>query len=256
MAKSGISACIMAADDVEGLERCLKALHFVDEICVLLDARHGDACLAVAEAHAHRIEHHAYEGDVDQRSRSLAMGACEWLLALDPDEVVSDALAAEIVRAVAEAPADVGGYELDRVTWHLGRWIEHGDFHPDWKLRLARRERSRVVGLDPHGRIEVEGRALRLRGRLEHYSYRDLADQVQRMVFFSGEAARAMHAEGRRAGFSHLVLRPPWRFFRGYVLKQGFRDGWPGFVVAAVTSFYVFLKYARLWELQRARATP
>ncbi len=248
-----ISACIMAADDAEGLERCVKALPFVDEICVLLDARHGDACAAVAEAHAHRIERHAYAGDVDQRSRSLDMATGDWALALDPDEVVSAPLAEEIVHAVLAAPPGVDGFELDRVTWHLGRWIEHGDFHPDWKLRLVRSDRARVVGLDPHGRIVVDGRVERLRGRLEHYSYRDLADQVQRMVFFSGEAARALHAQGRRAGFSHLALRPLWRFFRGYVLKQGFRDGWPGFIVAAVTSFYVFLKYARLWELGRRR---
>jgi hypothetical protein len=250
--RAPISACVMAADDPESLERCLEALRFASEINVLLDARHGDACAAVAEAHAHVVSAHAYEGDLDQRRRSLAMASHEWALAIDPDEIVSEALAREISRAVATAPADLHGFELDRVTWHLGRWIEHGDFHPDWKLRLVRRAHARVAGRDPHGRIEVAGRVQRLRGRLEHYSYRDLADQVRRMIFFSGEAARAMYAEGQRAGFSRLVLRPPARFLRGYLLKQGFRDGWPGFVVAVVTSFYVFLKYARLWELERA----
>jgi len=246
-----ISACVMAADDPEWLERCLKALHFADEINVLLDARHGDACVATARAHAHRVEAHAYEGDLDQRRRSIAMARHEWVLVADPDEIVSDALAREIVDAVANAPARVDGFELDRVTWHLGRWIEHGEFHPDWKLRLVRRSAVRVAGRDPHGRLEVDGRVERLRGRFEHYSYRDLADQIRRMLFFSHEAARALHAEGRRARFSELVLRPPARFLRGYVLKQGFRDGWPGFMVAVVTAFYVFLKYARLWELER-----
>ncbi len=240
----------MAADDPSFLERCLKALHFVDEINVLLDARHGDACMAVAEAHAHHVESHPYEGDLDQRRRSIAMASHDWVLVADPDEIVSDALATEIARAIAQAPDDLYGFELDRVTWHLGRWIEHGEFHPDWKLRVVRKAHARVAGLDPHGRIEVDGRVERLRGRFEHYSYRDLADQVRRMLFFSGEAARAMHAEGRRARFSHLVLRPPARFLRGYLLKQGFRDGWPGFMVAVITSFYVFLKYARLWELE------
>lgn len=251
-----LSACIMAADDPEWLERCLKALPFVDEINVLLDANHGDACLAVAEAHAQRIERQAYLGDVEQRRRSIAMATGDWVLVLDPDEIVSRELGFEMLEAMAAAPASTAGFELDRVTFHLGRWILHGDFHPDWKPRLFRRGAARVVGLDPHGRIEIEGGVRRLAGRLEHYSYRDLADQVRRMLFFSGEAARAMHAQGRRARFSHLVLRPPARFVRGYLLKRGFLDGWPGFIVAVITSTYVFLKYARLWELERADPRP
>lgn len=247
-----LSACIMAADAPEWLERCLKALPFVDEINVLLDSNHGDACLAVAEAHAHRIERQAYRGDVEQRRRSIEMATGQWVLVLDPDEIVSSELGLEMVEAIAGAPASVAGFELDRVTFHLGRWILHGDFHPDWKPRLFRHGTARVAGRDPHGRIEIDGGVRRLAGRLEHYSYRDLADQVRRMLFFSGEAARAMHAEGRRAGFSQLVLRPPARFLRGYLLKRGFLDGWPGFIVAVITSGYVFLKYARLWELERA----
>lgn len=246
-----ISACVMAAADPELLERCLKALHFVDEINVLLDARHGDICRAVAEAHAHRIEAHAFEGYRDQRARCLGLASHEWVLAVDADEVVSAELAAEIIRGAGEAPPSVAGFELDRVAWHLGRWIEHGDFHPDWKLRLVRPGRARVGGREPHDRIEVEGGVERLHGRLEHYSYRDLADQIERMNGFADTAALEMHARGRRARGVDLVLRPPLRFLGGYLLKQGFRDGWPGFVVAAVSSYYVFLKYARLWELER-----
>jgi len=255
-ARPRVSACVMAAGEPEWLERCLKAVGWVDEINVLLDANHGDACVAVAEAHAHRIERQAYLGDVAQRRRSIEMATCEWVLVLDPDEIVTPELGAAMRRAVAEAPARLAGFELDRVTWHLGRWILHGDFHPDWKLRLFRRGRARVAGLDPHGRIEVDGEVARLPRRLEHYSYRDVEDQVRRMLFFSGEAARAMHAEGRRAGFSRLVLRPPARFLRGYLLKRGFLDGWPGFIVAVIASMYVFLKYARLWELERAAPGP
>ena len=251
-----VSACVIAAGDAELLERCLKSLHWACEVNVLLDSNHGDACRAVAEAHAHRVESHPYTGGVLQRSHSVAMAGCEWVLAVDADEVVSAELALDMSQAMASAPPDLDGFELDRVAFHLGRWILHGDFHPDWKLRLFRRDAGRVRGRDPHDRIEVSGRVGRLQGRLEHYSYRDLADQVNRMLYFSAEAARSMQAEGRRARWSHLVLRPPARFLRGYLLKRGFLDGWPGFVIACVTSFYVFLKYARLWELQRVAAKP
>ena len=114
----------------------------------------------------------------------------------------------------------------------------------------------RWEGRDPHGRIEVEGAVERLSGDLLHYSYRDLADQVDRIQFFSGEAAGALHTEGRPARIRDLVLRPPARFARAYFLKRGFLDGVPGFVIAAATAFHVLLKYAKLWELERAGARP
>ena len=139
-------------------------------------------------------------------------------------------------------------YRLNRVTFHLGRWIRHGDFFPDWKLRLFRRSRARFVGSDPHGRVEVDGAVAELSGELEHYSYRDLADQIDRIQFFSEQAAQALAAEGRPVRLRDLLLRPPARFLRAYVLKQGFRDGLPGFVIACASAFYVFLKYAKHWE--------
>jgi hypothetical protein len=254
MTRPLLSVCVMAADAAADLEKCLEAVPFADEITVLLDARHGDVCRGVAQKFAHRVESHAYEGDLDQRRRSIALARGDWVLVLDPDERVSTELARSIERAIAQAPAEVSGYELDRVTHHLGRWILHGDFYPDWKLRLFRRGRARVVGHDPHGRIEVDGKCVRIDGRLEHYSYKSLEDQMGRIRFFSDEAARALHAAGRRAGIRQLVLHPPARFLRCYLLKRGFLDGWPGFIVAAMSSFYVFLKYAKLWERTRGGA--
>ena len=109
----------------------------------------------------------------------------------------------------------------------------------------------RWEGRDPHGRIEVEGVVASLDGRLEHYSYRDLSDQLDRIQFFSAEAAAALHGEGRRARIRDLVLRPPARFARAYLLKRGFLDGVPGFLIAVATACHVFLKYAKLWELSR-----
>jgi hypothetical protein len=247
-----LSACVMAADDLPGLERCLNSLAFVDEIVVLADSRHGNAAAELARKYADRVEAHAYEGDLDQRARSIALASNDWVLAIDPDEVVSAELARSIERALAQSTeGKVAGYELDRLTFHLGRWIRHGDFYPDWKLRLFRRSTAKVVGENPHGRVAVDGAVGRLEGVLEHYSYRDLSDQIDRIRFFSGESARAMHARGVRVGFSDLVLRPPARFLRAYVLKLGLLDGWPGFIIAAATAFHVFLKYALLFERSR-----
>ena len=105
---------------------------------------------------------------------------------------------------------------------------------------------SRVV-------VVVAGVVERIPGDLEHYSYRDLADQVDRIRTFSAIEADGMFHAGRPTRLRDLVLRPPARFLRAYLLKTGFLDGWPGLAIASLTAFHVFLKYALLRELHRSR---
>jgi hypothetical protein len=186
---------------------------------------------------------------VEQKNVALAAARGEWVLALDADEALLPALAREVQERLASPPPDATGFELNRVTFHLGRWIRHGEFFPDWQLRLFRRDAGVWAGVNPHGRVRVRGRVERLGGELAHWSYRDLADQVERIQDFSSIQARAYLAEGRPVRLRDMVLRPPARFLRAYLLKQGFRDGVPGFVIAAATAFHVFLKYAKHWEL-------
>jgi hypothetical protein len=176
----------------------------------------------------------------------------DWVLVIDPDEVVPPDCARELALLLQGAEAGLSGIELNRITWHLGRWIRHGDFFPDWTLRVFRRTRAHWEGVNPHGRVVVEGRVQRAPTPVLHYSYRDLADQIRRIQHFSTQAATALHESGRRARLVDLVLRPPARFLRAYVLKRGFLDGVPGLIIAAATAFHVFLKYAKLWELTQA----
>lgn len=249
---AAISACLIARDEEGALGRCLAALEELDEIVVVLDDRSCSDAEAIARRYATRVERHPYEGDIEQKSHCVGLARNDWVLIVDPDEEISPDLSTSIRRAVEGANESVAGFKVNRVTFHLGRWIRHGDFYPDWKLRLFRRSRSRWVGRNPHGRVEVAGSVERLAGELRHYSYRDFADQVDRIQFFSSESAASLRAEGRPVRIRDVVLRPPARFFRAYVLKQGFRDGLPGFLIAAATAFHVLLKYAKLWELERA----
>ncbi len=248
-----LSVCILACNEEAELERCIRAVNWADEIVVVVDDKSLDGSEAVARRLASRVERRRYAGDVDQKRYATSLAKHDWVLIVDPDEVVSDELATSIrgvleergqVLAGREAPV---AYLLNRATYHLGRWIRHGDFYPDWKLRLFCKSRARFVGRDPHGRVEVEGPTRRLEGELFHYSYRDLADQVERIQFFSDQAARGLARDGARFRVRDLVLRPPARFLRCYVLRAGFLDGMPGFIIAVASSFYVFLKYAKLW---------
>jgi glycosyltransferase involved in cell wall biosynthesis len=248
---SRITVCIIACNEAEVLPRCLDSVAWADEIVIVVDGKSHDRTEEVARARAHRVEVRPYEGDIEQKSYCNELASHDWVFIVDPDEVVTDELGRAIEQAVQTATESDAAFEVNRLTYYLGRWVRHGDFFPDWKLRLFRRSRASWAGRNPHGRIEVEGRVTRLSGELEHYSYRDLADHVARIQRFSGVSAKAMFEEGRRAHLIDLVLRPAARFVRGYFLKAGFRDGRQGFIIAATTGFYVFLKYAKLWELQR-----
>lgn len=248
-----LSVCILACNEEDVLERCLASVAWAEDIVVVVDAKSRDGSEKIAREHASRVELRPYAGDIDQKSHCASLARFDWVFILDPDEVVRPALGDEIRRLFSGDGPDpqCDGFEINRLTYHLGRWLQYGDFYPDWKLRIYRRSRSRWCGRNPHGRVEVEGSVTRLVGELEHYSYRDLADQVERIQFFSAESAAALYDQGERARIADLVLRPPARFARAYLLKRGFLDGMPGFIVAVATAFHVFLKYAKLWELAR-----
>jgi glycosyltransferase involved in cell wall biosynthesis len=263
--RAPLSVCVLACNEERVLERCLASIAWADEIVVVVDAKSRDGSEDVAKRLASRVETRPYAGDVEQKRYAVSLARHDWVFILDPDEVVTPELGASMQAALERASAaDAGArsesdvapdaYQVNRATWHLGRWIRHGDFYPDWKLRLFRRSRARFVGRDPHGRVEVDGAVPELEGELLHYSYRDLEDQIARIQFFSGEAAAALVREGARFRLRQLVLNPPARFLRSYVLRAGFRDGLPGFVIAVASGFYVFLKYAKLWEATRVAA--
>lgn len=248
-----LSVCVICCNEETELPRCLDSVAFADELIVVVDAKSTDRSEAIVRERADRVEVRPYDGDIEQKSYCTSLATGDWILVIDPDEVMRPELAASVRAAVDQVAPVVTGYEVDRLTWHLGRWVRHGDFYPDWTLRLFRAQGHRWRGRNPHGRIEPGkgGSVSRLDGELEHYSYRDIADHLDRTQRWSSQAALALHAEGRRTRSWDLALRPAWRFFRGYVLKRGFLDGAPGFAIAAVNAFYVFLKYAKLWDLSR-----
>ena len=253
--RPSLAVCVLAYNDEAILARCLEALSFADEIVVVVDAKSTDGSEKIAQDMATRVSVHRYVGDVEQKQHLQSLAENEWILLIDSDEVVSHELAIAIHEFLAKHGKDssIAGCEVNRLTFHLGRWLRHGDFYPDWKLRLYRSSEAEIVGNNPHGRVQVTGQVHRLIGDLEHFSYRNLSDQVRRIQRFSEEGAASLFAQRKPFRLVDLCLRPPARFLRAYVLKRGFLDGVPGLIVAGATAVYVFLKYAKLWELKQAR---
>jgi hypothetical protein len=173
-------------------------------------------------------------------------------LCVDADEQVTPELRAAIESARAGGFSGAAGYEVSRVSCYLGRWIRHGTWYPDWKLRLFDRRRGEWGGRNPHDRVSVEGSVQRLAGELRHHPYRSFDDHLRTIDHYTTIMAEEMRAEGRRARWIDVITRPPTRFFVFYLLRRGFLDGWRGLLLAYLAAHYVRLKYAKLWVATRA----
>lgn len=253
-APTPLSAVIIAKDEADRIEPCLRSVAFCDEI-VVLDSGSSDDTVAICRAHGATVIETDWPGYVAQKNRALEHATHDWVLSLDADERVDDALrtAIEALRTGAlQQPGTPRCYAVTRKTFHLGRWIRHGGWYPEWRARLFDKGHVRWAGVDPHDRIETDGPVVRIReGNLEHFSYRSLDDHLRQMNRFTRIAADEMYARGRRATLASVLLRPAWHFFHMYILRLGFLDGRAGFTLAKLDAWYVFLKYTKLWERVR-----
>ena len=245
-----LAVCIITRDEEDRIGDCLSSVAFADDILVV-DSGSTDRTVAIARERGARVIVHDWPGYIAQKNFALEQMTADWVFCIDADERVSPALAAGIHQALATAPATIAGYRMARKTFYLGRWILHGGWYPDWKVRLVRRGRARWGGIDPHDRLEADGPIGTLPGDLEHRTYRDVADHLRTIDRFTSVGARELHARGCGGALAGMLFNPPAKFLKMYLLKAGFLDGLPGLIVAVLGSYYVFLKYAKLWELKQ-----
>ncbi len=249
-----VSVALIARDAARTLDRALASVEWADDIIVILDDRTTDDSAEIAARHGARVEWRAWHGHVAQKTLAMAAARHDWVLALDADEAVSRELRASLLAwRKTGGGSIVAGYTVARRSQYLNRWIRHGGWYPDAKLRFVDRRRARWCGLDPHDRLDTSGRTARLAGDLLHDTYASVAEHLARSESYSSIGAASMHRAGRQATGFDILLRAPWRFVYGYVLRAGFLDGYPGFVIAAVGAMGVLAKYLKLRELGRSQ---
>ena len=250
-----VSVTIITLDEAAHIAAAIDSAAWADEI-IVIDAHSRDDTAAMARAKGARVEIRDWPGWIEQKNYAASIAAHDWILSLDADERVTPELAAE-VRALLAAEPPQRAYRVPRVTFHLGRWIRTTDFYPDYQTRLYDRRAARWRGKYVHESVGTDGPVDQLRGELLHYSYRDLHDHLERINRYSTLAASQMHEAGRRAGILDLLVHPPAAFLRNYVLRRGFMDGGVGLVLSLVNAYSVFVKFAKLWEIQaRSVSTP
>jgi hypothetical protein len=192
----------------------------------------------------------AWAGYRDQKAFAHSQATKEWVLLVDADERVTTELRDEICQALAHDGNKYSGYALPRLVFYLNRWWWRGGWYPDYDVRLFRRERAAWGGSDPHEKIVMDGKVRRLRNPLHHFTYRNMQDHLQRINRFTSISSGELKKSGRPWRLADALFRPAGRFCRSYFLKRGFMEGFAGFYVAVTAAVYVFLKYAKLWELE------
>jgi glycosyltransferase involved in cell wall biosynthesis len=224
------------------------------EIIIVLNEEVADGTDQIATSHGAKIFREPWKGFIGQKNSAADKATQPWLLNLDADEVMPQALADEIARVVSATSAPHAAYEFPRCTFCCGRWIRHGDWYPDRVIRLWRRGAARWTGEDPHAYLEVKGATGRLGADLLHYSNESIARQIAKIAPYQAGFVKERVNRGDSAGFFELVVRPGWRFIRAYLLRLGFLDGWQGFYIAALSSFSTLTRYAMVREAKQAKA--
>jgi glycosyltransferase involved in cell wall biosynthesis len=240
---------VVCQDEAAKIGPCLAGVGWCAEI-VVVDGGSRDETVAIARASGARVLERAWPGYRAQKQFAFDQATMPWVLSIDADERVTPELAQALERLVAALPADVAGVAIARLVPYLGRWWFRGGWFPRLMPRLVRRDKARWGGVDPHDRLEVDGRLVRLRTPLLHYTYAGIGDHVRSVGRLTTVAVRQIPRE-RRVGGGRLVGEPLWRFVRSFVVKRGVLEGTAGLFVAATDAFYVFLRWAAVWARSR-----
>lgn len=244
-----LSVVVITKDEEKNIHRCLESVSWADEI-IVVDSHSTDRTTTIASEMGARVYSIDWKGFGHAKREGVDKARSDWILSLDADEVVSGELALEI-KKVLENDMEYSGYYLTRKANFLGRWIYHCGWYPDPVLRLFLKSKGNFNDALVHEKAVVNGKCSWLKGELLHYSYPTMTGYLAKFNRYTTLGAEKAHSEGKKTSCFDLVIKPPASFFKHYIVKQGFRDGWEGFLISILSATAVLVKYAKLRELAR-----
>lgn len=238
-----ISATIITFNEERNVARVIESLRCCDEV-VVVDSGSNDRTVEIATKLGARVIETNWRGYAGQKNFAAEEAENEWILSLDADESLSEALEADIWQLKKNGPR-FEAYSMPRLAQYLGRWILHSGWYPDRKVRLYDRRRARWVGDFVHESVQVDGSVGHLNSNVLHFTCDSLSEHLRTMDRYTTLAAEEIVARGGQVGWSDLLLDPAWTFTRSYLIKRGFLDGAEGLAIAWMAALYSFLKYAK-----------
>ncbi|MBO0721211.1 MAG: glycosyltransferase family 2 protein [Blastocatellia bacterium] len=245
-----ISATIIVRNEEANIVEVCETVAWADEI-VIVDSDSTDRTVEMARRYTDKIFNRPFRGYKDKHEFADSQTTGDWIFWIDADERVTPELREAIESVRRRDPSTLpDGFRIARRTQYLGRWIRHSGWYPDYQMRLYRKAASYWDGVSPHETARVHGRVETLPGEFLHYTKRDLSEHHRVLDEYTTLAAEYHLGKNRRMNGFQIFLFSVAAFFRTYLVKQGFRDGVPGLIIALFTAYSVFLKYAKIWEKQ------
>jgi len=257
--RATIASVTITKNEERNITACLDSLKWVDEV-IVVDAESTDRTVELAKARVSRVSVRPWPGYGPQKNFAMAQATANWILIVDADERVTDELRDEVLTVLQQQPSPLEGegqgegdlpiaYRIPRRNFYYGRWIRGAGQYPDPQVRLVRRRHGRYNDLPVHEHLEVEGPLGDLRGHLDHHSHPTVRSHELKIERYSTLAADERIRNGQPdAAWYHLLFNPVWAFVKFYLIRGGYRDGLPGFIVSGFSAAHVLLKYAKLWE--------
>ncbi|MBF0328110.1 MAG: glycosyltransferase family 2 protein [Nitrospirae bacterium] len=243
--KIPVSIAIIVKNEERNIAEALESVRDFDDI-VVVDSFSDDRTVELCRKYTDRVYQHEWVNFSKHKQIAVDYAKNEWVFILDADERATPALKAEIVSRIKDEK--ISGYFAPRKNYFLGRWIRHSGWWPDYSMRLFRKSVSHLEPREVHERVLVNGLTAHLKEPFEHYTYRTVSEYIAKMERYSTMSAKEIYDKKAAKAVLSIFINPPAAFFRMYFLQQGFRDGLHGFVLAALYSFYTFLKYLKVWE--------
>jgi glycosyltransferase involved in cell wall biosynthesis len=248
-----LTIVIVAKNEARNIGDCVASASFADEVLVL-DSNSSDPTPALAEQAGARVVRTDWPGYGPQVARGFALAKSDWVLSLDADERISEALRDEIRAAIRSGAHD--GYRIPRLSEFCGKFIRHSGWRPDHTLRLGRRALSGFTDHFLHAHMTVNGSIGELKTDIIHYSYPDIHDVLEKLDRYSSGHARDMSARGKSASVPQALLHGVFAFVRTYFFRLGFLDGQHGLMLAVYNAEYTYYKYIKLMFLQSPPKRP
>lgn len=245
-----LSAVIITYNEEKNIDRCLESLKLVADEIVVVDSLSTDRTQEICFSHNVIVIEQPFLGYKEQKNFAISKASYPNVLSLDADEALSEKLSESILNEKRKGfPAD--GYTMNRLNYYCGKWIRHGTYYPDRKLRLLNKKKGIWGGRNPHDTIIMQKSAVvrHLRGDLLHYTYQSAAEHARKTEIFSSIAAQSLFDEGIKPFYFKMYINSSWAFLRSYFVKLGFLDGREGFRIARFTAWRSFLKYKKLNSL-------
>lgn len=245
-----LSVVIITFNEEKNIRRCLESVKDIADDIVVLDSFSTDNTEKIAKEIGARFFTHSFDGHIEQKNKAISHAKYPFVLSLDADESLSNALKKSIIHTKNNWKHD--GYYFNRLTNYCGKWIKHCGWYPDPKLRLWDSRKGKWGGTNPHDKfiMEKDASTSKLNGDLLHYSFYNISQHMAQINKFSSIKAEMALKKGKRSNYFKIFFSPIAKFFRDYILMRGFLDGFYGFVIAVNSAHSTFLKYVKMKEME------